>query len=181
MSEDPDILKDYEGWLHSTANRVGRPEEHDDLVQEGRVAMWRALETFDRSRGSLPSWITRAAETRMKDLAWGHGQPTGHQAVRGVREVEMGPSLDGLEEEVAEALLGHVSEAYHDGEVLRVIRELPEAQREYVFLRFWGGLDPTSRAPGTRSLISMFPVLSDRSLWSAARKTLQDRLQHLAA
>lgn len=177
---DPEILDDYEGWLHAVANSITDQVRHDDIVQEGRVAMWRALETYDPAKGSLPSWLTTAAEQRMKDVAWGKGQPFGHEAVRGSRQVEEGPSLDGLEEQIVESLLGHVEEAYHDGEILRIIRsELTPKQQEYVFLRFWGGLDPKSQAPGIRALVRSFPVLAERWHWQRARATLADRLSHL--
>lgn len=177
---NPDIIADYEGWLHKVANEIGSPAEHDDLVQEGRVAMWRALSSFDESRGSLPSWLTRAAEMRMKDVAWGTGQPTGHEPTRGSRPVEEGPSLDEQSEDAVQALLGYVESAYHDGEVMQIIREhLSPRQQEYVFLRFWGGLEPTSRAAQTRALVMEFPVLSERWHWQRARAILAEKLAHL--
>jgi RNA polymerase sigma factor (sigma-70 family) len=176
------VIEDYEKWLHHTANRLGNVENHDDLVQEGRVAMWRAMETFDASRGALPTWLTRAAEQRMKDVALGRGQPFGHEAVRGSREVEMGPSLDGAPEGEVEALLGYVEAAYHDGEVMRIVREcLTPEQQQYVFLRFWGGLDPRTRQPAVRALVRQFPVLADHRTWQQAKAILADRLGHLAA
>lgn len=179
---DPAVLADYEKWLHKVANSITDAAQHDDIVQEGRVAMWRALSTYDESKGALASWLTRAAEMRMKDVAWGKGQPTGHEAVRGSRQVEEGPSLDEQPEEIVQALLGYVEAAYHDGEVMQVIREVLTAkQQEYVFLRFWGGLEPTSRASQTRALVKQFPVLGERWHWQRARAVLAERLAHLAA
>lgn len=177
---DPEILDDYKGWLHVVANSLVDRERHDDLVQEGRIAMWRALETYDETRGSLPSWLTRAAEMRMRDLAWGTGQPTGHEAVRGSRPVEEGPSLDGMVEDEIEALLGHIEEAYHDGEVMQVIRsELSPKQQEYVFLRFWGGLDPRSQNPTLQAIMKTFPVLGQRHHWQRSKAILREHLEHL--
>lgn len=180
MTTNAHVVADYERWLHRVANDIGRPEDHDDLVQEGRIAMWRALESYDETLGSLPSWLTEAARMRMKDLAWKHGQPLGRPATRGSREVESGTSLDAYDEDVVEALLGHVETAYHDGEVLDAIRELTPAQQQYVFLRFWGGLDPRSRAPEIRALVAEFPVLQQRHHWQRAKKILADRLGHLS-
>lgn len=179
---DAAIIADFEKWLHAVANRLLRgasEDDHQDLVQEGRVAMWRALATFDESKGARASWLVRAAETRMKDVAWGKGQPFGHEAHRGVREAEIGGSLDELEEQQVEALLGYVEEAFHDGEVLRIIRErLTPRQQEYVFLRFWGGLDPASRAPGMQSLVAQFPILKERWHWQRAKPVLAEALAH---
>lgn len=179
MTVDPEVIKDYERWLHKVANEIGRPEDHDDLVNEGRIAMWKSLETFDPALGALASWITTAARSRMKDLAWGRGQPTGHEAVRGSRQVEEGPSLDGMEEQIVEALVGRVELAYHDGEILDVVRSLPREQQEYVFLRFWGGLDPASRSPEMKALVAQFPAVRDRSRWRDALPVLTERLAHL--
>lgn len=180
-----ETIADFERWLHAVANRLlprSSEEDHQDLVQEGRVAMWRALATFDESKGARASWLVRAAEMRMKDVAWGKGQPFGHEAVRGSRGVEMGPSTDELSDDQVEALLGYVEEAFHDGEVLRIIRErLSPRQQEYVFLRFWGGLDPSSRAPATMALVAQFPVLSERWHWQRAKPILAEALAHRVA
>jgi RNA polymerase sigma factor (sigma-70 family) len=180
-----DILADYDRWLNATANRLlfnhTSNADHDDLVQEGRVAMWRALSTFDESRGALPSWLTKAAELRMRDVAWGTGQPFGHEPLRGSRPIEVAKSLDAMEIDEVEALLGMVVEADQHDEVEAAVNELPADLREYVFLRFWAGLDPRSASPGTRSLVKQFPALSDRRSWPAARRLLYERLQHLAA
>lgn len=66
-------LPDYRRWLHHVANEMLPPTsaEHDDLVQEGYIAMWRALDSFDESKGALPSWLTRAARYRMLDVRRG--------------------------------------------------------------------------------------------------------------
>lgn len=188
---DPSIIADFDRWLHAVANRLlkdATEADHQDLVQEGRVAMWRALGTFDESRdyndpqGARVAWIIRAAEMRMKDVAWGKGQPFGREATRGSREVDKGPSLDELEEQQVEALLGFVEEAFQDGEVLRIIRErLTPRQQQYVFLRFWGGLDPSSQAPGMRALVAQFPVLRERWHWQRAKPVLAEALAHRAA
>lgn len=81
------VLADYTGWLHHYANRlrVWWDADHDDLVQEGQVAMWRALDTFDPDRGALPSWLTMKAATRMRDVAW-RGHPWFGQPVEGRAE-----------------------------------------------------------------------------------------------
>ena len=185
MTPDVVVLQDYERWLGATALRLlGRTWTEDDLQdikQEGRVAMWRALETFDESRGSLPSWLTGAALQRMQDVAWGRGQPFGHEAIRGSREVDVDTSLDSEPEDVVEALLGYVEEAYHDGEVIDAIRALSPAQQQYVFLRFWGGLDPSSRNPAMKPLLAQFPVMSQRHHWQRAKEKLRESLAHREA
>jgi DNA-directed RNA polymerase specialized sigma24 family protein len=83
-------LDDYHNWLYKTAADLlpggYHDPEIDDLVQEGRIAMWFAYEKYDDCKGTLAPWITNAARMRMKDLAWGTGRWTGHTGRRGVTD-----------------------------------------------------------------------------------------------
>jgi DNA-directed RNA polymerase specialized sigma24 family protein len=98
-------LDDYHNWLYKTAADLLPGAVHDpdidDLVQEGRIAMWKAYEKYDDCKGTLAPWLTNAARMRMKDVAWGHGRWTGHTGRRGVtdamaRSVEPPVSLEVL-------------------------------------------------------------------------------------
>lgn len=185
--DEESILENYHKWLHKVANAYLSPTHdlHDDLVQEGRIAMWKALQTWDPTKGSMPSWLTGAAHLRMRDFSYRHGQPTGHEAVRGKREVEPDFSVDYMLDHGMEDLLGlsealeGVEVAYHYGEIRKALEALPEAQQRYVFARFWAGLDPLSRSPEIRLLVAQVPELADRRLWFNARGTLKDSLAHL--
>lgn len=177
MIEDPEgVLADYHRWLYKVAADLLPDSYHDkdidDLVNEGRIAMWRAMETYDESLGALPSWITRAARTHMRSIAHGNSQPTGRPATRGSREVDTGPSLDQIDD--ADALIGGALDSYLQGALPEFFDALTPRQREHVFLRFWCGIDPTSRAPEVRALVKQFPVLQDRWLWQTVRKTIQE-------
>lgn len=187
-------LPDYRRWLHRVANDLLPPEspDHDDIVQEGYVAMWRALGTYDPARGTLPSWLTGAARLRMHEVAHGHGQWTGRPATRGSRSVEAAVSLDALtaadpDHPSLAVMLDDVEAAYHHGEIAEAIASLSPAQRRYVFARFWLGLDPAARTPEMRALVAEVPVLRQRWLWSGtskqrgARQRLAERLAHLVA
>jgi DNA-directed RNA polymerase specialized sigma24 family protein len=83
-------LADYHNWLYKTAADFlpggYQDKEIDDLVQEGRIAMWKAYEKYDEAKGTLAPWITNAARSRMKDIAHGHGRWTGHTGRRGVTD-----------------------------------------------------------------------------------------------
>lgn len=181
-------VADYEGWLQRVANAFLPPTSphHDDLVQEGRIAMWRSLESYDPAKGALPTWVTGAARMRMRDLAHGTGQPTGKEAARGRRPVgEI--STDALQQdfpglwaqmearEAVEGLLDAVAIAYHRGEIHRALDNLTPEQRHYVVMRFWGGVDPGSRSPGLREVA---PKLNHR-LWPAIAQELAEELAHL--
>lgn len=180
-------LPGYRRWLHHVANDMlpANSTDHDDLVQEGYVAMWRALDTHDPARGSLPSWLTGAARLRMREVAHGHGQWTGRPETRGSRSVDS-LSLDELLEADPEhpslaVMLDEVEMAYHSGEIADAIAALSPAQRRYVYARFWLGIDPTSRAPAMRALVAEVPVLQRRWLWQSAKAALRERLAHLVA
>lgn len=194
VESDEAIIDSYTKWLHKVANDY-LPlwhERHDDVVQEGRIAMWRALATYDATKGSLPSWLTTAAKQRMKDVSFGRGRPTGHEEMRGSREVEVDVSLDALAEDGIEMMLtahdslSGVEIAYHAGEIAEALDSLSPAQRRYVIGRFWCGLDPSSREPGMREFVDLVPEMRKRHLWAGsskqvgARDRLAQRLLHLA-
>lgn len=185
-------LPDYRRWLHSLAYDIARDDgTHDDLVQEGYIAMWRAFDTYDPDKGALATWLTGAARLRMRDVAYGRGAWTGHEAQRGRKSVGA-TSLDAIlavEEDLpvlAADLLDGIESAYHGGEIAEALDALSPAQREYVYARFWLGIEPTSRDPQTREWIDQYPVLRRRYLWfgtskqTGARDRLRARLGHLA-
>jgi len=198
MSDDAaGVLQDYRRWLHAAAYRFRAPgsPDHDDLVQEGYIAMWRALSTYNPSCGALPSWLTRAAEMRMTDLVYGHGQWTGRPQTRGSRSVEadsLDAEIGGLDGDappalgVDDSLDERVVWAYHEGEIAAALDTLSPAQRRYVLARFWCGLNPRDRAPGHRALIRLVPELRRGYLWhgtshqKGARQRLAEALAHLA-
>lgn len=186
-----EILAGYEKWLHSVARQImpWNHPEYEDTVQEGRIAMWRALATFDRTKGALPTWLTGAARMRMQSLQWGHGQPFGREATRGTQEAQATVSIEALVESDGDIgdesleLEEIVFAAYHHGEIMEALRSLSDEQREYVVKRFWGGVDPNSRAPVMKDLMRESPTMKKRWLWSdprtGARQRLQEILGHL--
>lgn len=189
-----EALPGYRRWLYRLAydHLPHGSSDIDDLAQEGYIAMWRAVGTWDEAKGALPSWLTGAARQRMRDVTYGGGRWTGHEALRGRREVDR-VSLDAIVESAPDAVLGDVATldgvemAYHDGEIAEALAALPPEQRAYVYARFWLGLDPSSRAPAMRALVDQFPALRKRWLWTGsthttgARERLAASLRHLSA
>jgi RNA polymerase sigma factor (sigma-70 family) len=163
MSPSPEILEDYRGWLYAMARNYSSDiGEHDDLAQEGRIAMWRAMETYDSSKGSLPTWITGAARMRMSDVVrrrtW-----TGTPMRRGHTREAPAPVMDPT------VITDHYDSGRTEGsdlvahcaEIRAAVAELPPGARSALFRRFW--LDESVSA----------------SLWSRYYPGLADRLQHL--
>lgn len=174
---DECVLGDYRRWLLKMATIIApsRPDVWQDLAQEGHIAMWKALRTFDESKGALPSWLTGAARLRMTDV-YRRDTWLGTPSTRGhVREKPAMP-VDAAEDWVVE-LLGSASELlssvewqYHEGEIYAAINALPIAQREYVYRRFWRGETYTEIA-------KTMPAANYH--WSQARKHLAASLSHL--
>lgn len=167
-------LAAFEKWLHAVANRLLGPGSpmHDDLVNEGAFAMWRAAESKDfEHQGQRVSYAIKAAETRMKNLAWGTGQPLGHAPMRGSQPAKELPILDdelpeGYRDKIT-ASPEDVAElaclAYHHGALHEALQELPPAQRA-----------------------AAYAVMHDDAMtkvqhneWYKARAKLQVRLSHL--
>lgn len=202
------LLARFDGWLHSVANYFLSPSspEHDDLVQEGRIAMWRSVEKFDFSRGPLNAkWMTTAARLQMKDAVrrklW-TGQPSerGHtrssspkaRLIPGdpdgntVAVLSLMEDDDALDMMLGAAdLLAGVELAYHRGEILEAIGRLSPMQQRYVVCRFWLGLEGDGGAPGGGALLKeMMGTGSPHVYWTAKDRGARDRLRvslaHLA-
>jgi RNA polymerase sigma factor (sigma-70 family) len=141
---DNDILREYLPWLRAVAANLTSPSDPDlqDLVQEGYIAAWKALKSYDSAQGPLDYWLKYKAHGRMKTLAIrGYGK----EASRSLDEVvagDLGPATlgDTLESLDGAELLEQVDMAYHSGEVADAISRLTPSQRRYVAARFWLGL-----------------------------------------
>ena len=175
-----DTLTAYEDWLHHRAHQMihgtqVRPngEDHDDLVQHGLIAMWKALDSFDESKGALPAWLTFKASGAMKDALRPRVKHVQHLDLDQVVRPEFTPEAC---IEYPDLLQG-LERAYHAGEVARALDALTPKQREYVRLRFWEGAGPAQM----RAHFGYDP----QALWSSKRNgakyKLQERLAHLAA
>jgi RNA polymerase sigma factor (sigma-70 family) len=162
------VLADYDDWLHATARRIRREahqltptaEDHDDLIQHGRIAIWRALDTWDPERGPLAHYLTmralgdmrRALRPRDKHALYGLSfDPVDH-------DLPVFPDWDGI-----------TVRAYYDRQLTGALNELEPDQREYVDLRFWGDWS-------AEQLAAHFA--EPRSLWDRARTLLRRRLAH---
>lgn len=71
-------LPDYHVWLTATARHLAPHSNalHDDLVQEGYIAMWRAVDTHPGD-GPLSAWLRGCARTRMRAVALDQHRMTG--------------------------------------------------------------------------------------------------------
>ena len=152
------IIGNYHSWLYKMA-RVYRSfdsNDHDDLVQEGRVAIWKALDTYDPALGALPSWLTTAAKMRMREVVH-RGNWTGTLGAKG--HTRESPAIPVEIDEFDRA----GEEFDHDAamDVRAAVRELSPSVRGAIFRRFW--------------LDESVPT----GLWARAKPELRARLAHL--
>jgi len=131
MDSPEKILERYQGWLVKTAQRLAfrwhSYSEWPDLVQEGQLAMWKAMSTFDPDKGAEVTYLQRAAHLRMNDCLrrdlW-----TGQPSVRGhIRESRATPltsdhidDLDG-QHTPSEYELTSVEWGYHKREIKKAL------------------------------------------------------------
>jgi RNA polymerase sigma factor (sigma-70 family) len=181
-----EALAEYDAWLHYRASQMlaSSDPRHDDLVQEGRIAMWQAHSRHDPRKGALPSWLTQHATWHMREVLARRGKWTGSPSRRdGRNAVQDLPtiSLDTLDEAEAGVVpdIADVAMAsYHRGQILEALEGLTEAQRRYVLIRFWRD----AAGPELKEAFGYDP----KALWSrsgrpAARERLADALAHLNA
>ncbi len=138
MSPDPAVLSSYNSWLFAMARKYSSDiNEHDDIAAEGRIAMWRALSTFDPGKGSLPSWLTGAAMMRMSEVSrrktWtGTPMRKGH-----TREKPAVPADPDKIRPSVSVIPDSADLAYHRAEIFAALASLPPGARTALYKRFW--------------------------------------------
>ena len=197
MTEDAtEVLTRFDPWLQKVARSILSPSHPnlEDLVQEGRVALWKALGTFNGERSHLTHWVTYRARNRMLEVATGKcwtGQPPRFHGRQGIQEPVHVLSLDASPgHENSESLAAFVPPprdvrddietaemAYHENEIREAIASLTPQQRKYVLARFWEDMT-------TAEMISEVFGYDPSALWNSktngAKYKLREALSHLA-
>lgn len=142
------MIENYHRWLYRLANDLlwaDSSARHalsvDDLVQEGRVAMWRATQNFDSGRGNLPAHLTNAARKRMLDVVMGKKPCFGTEGNRGrvkVPEAALRAMPEpGDPDEPLSVDLRASSEP--SDRMCRALAAMSPSARQYIEGVFWGG------------------------------------------
>jgi DNA-directed RNA polymerase specialized sigma24 family protein len=181
VTDDEQLAKFYH-WLRKQAgNLIGFDDPGlDDLVQEGYIAMWKGLKDYDPDRGPLVPRLQWLAKRRMQSVAYGTHRETGHEPMRGSQEPPDVLSYDQWEEPEY-YLPEHDDEPYVEPQLMEALNDLPYAQREYVFVRFWIAGGVFGRTPAIIELGKQYPVLRNDKLWKRAKQTLASDPRMLAA
>ena len=102
-----ELLREHERLVHKVVRQqYGGSADYEDLIQEGRIGLWRAIEGFDESLGyafSTYAWIAirnqvwRAVAKAGKAQGWqevGRGEDTGGVLVLAWQEEQIRQALE---------------------------------------------------------------------------------------
>lgn len=170
-----EMIAQKEGLLHTMAAERGATE-HDDTVQEARIALW---EVSQKRPDAPAAYLHAAARTRIVEFVT-RGKATGEPSRRGKTSdplrMQQRDSLDDpdihTQLEAAESL-EMVQNAYVHGAVAEALDALTPQQRKYVQLRFWEDADKDR-------LVEEFGY-DPNGIWKGAKPKLQRALAHLVA
>lgn len=157
--------------------------DFDDLVQEGRIALW---EVATKRPDAPGAYFNAAAGMRISEAA-ARGKWTGMPSQRGKPSVDplRRPDRDSLDERddeghlIRDVALPDITEAlqlaYHAGELRQAIDCLPANHQRYVVLRFWYGMTHTEIAEHVGIKAGNLARTWNESI----RPALAERLAHL--
>lgn len=164
------VLARYRGWLLKVAVELAprRPNDWLDLAQEGWIAMWKALKTYDPDLGAEASYLTTAARLRMVDCLrrdlW-TGTPSARGHIREAPAAPVDPDWDWVDAAVGSDVMEELENAYHRGEITAALDGLRPRDRAWVQKMI---LDDAGRYSWRTQVIP-----------EAVRATLAQRLNHL--
>lgn len=166
----------------------GCREDHEDLVSEAMLDMWRFADRWKPERGDLRGYLIMIGHRKIKQVAYGRKDCTkkvGHKTyvwhrpgILDKQQQQTPVEFDnpfwnyyGGSEDASNPSL-----SYHYKEIVDAINSLPPKTREYVKLRFFEGLS------GPEIQDRMGLNYNPSGLWSnrdGARLKLKEALAHL--
>jgi RNA polymerase sigma-70 factor (ECF subfamily) len=127
-----EIIFDRHGDVaFSLAYRMcGRRGMAEDIVQESFLSLWRSGERYDRSRGSVRSWVLGVVHNRAIDLFR-------RDSVRTAKDVADDDAVERLPAPNSTEREAHRRDAA--SQVRVALTDLPEDQRKVIELAYFGG------------------------------------------
>jgi RNA polymerase sigma-70 factor, ECF subfamily len=108
----------------------GRRGPAEDIVQEAFLSLWRSGARYDRTRGSVRSWILGVVRNRTIDSFR-------RDTVRTGRDVQADAAVQNLP--AADDVAGEAERRADARQVRTALRELPDDQRRVIELAYFGG------------------------------------------
>jgi len=141
------VFDRHAGPAYSLAYRMcGSRALAEDIVQEAFLLLWRSGTGYDRSRGSVRSWVLSAVHNRAVDALRRKGAKSGRDVSdEGIAERLRAPDSTDVQ----------VEERDQARRVRGALGTLPDDQRQVIELAYFGGLSHTQIAevldlpPGT--------------------------------
>jgi RNA polymerase sigma-70 factor (ECF subfamily) len=125
------VFDRHAGPAFSLAYRIcGRRGMAEEAVQEAFLSLWRSGARYDRTRGSVRSWVLRVAHNRSIDALRRH-------ASRDARDVADEGIAEGLP--AAELTDVEVARREQSNAVRGALDALPTEQRQVIELAYFGG------------------------------------------
>ena len=108
----------------------GRRGTAEDVVQEAFLSLWRSGARYDRTRGSVRSWILGVVRNRTIDLFR-------REALRSGRDVQAEGTIENMP--AGDDVAADVERRSGARQVRTALRELPDDQRQVIELAYFGG------------------------------------------
>jgi RNA polymerase sigma-70 factor, ECF subfamily len=125
------IVDRHSNVAFSLAYRMcGRRGMAEDIVQESFLSLWRSGARYDRSRGSVRSWVLGVVHNRAIDLFR-------RDSVRTSKDVVDEGAVERLA--AAESTEGEAERRDEASQVRTALSGLPEEQRKVIELAYFGG------------------------------------------
>jgi RNA polymerase sigma-70 factor, ECF subfamily len=125
------IFDRHGGAAFSLAYRMcGRRSIAEDIVQETFLSLWRRGGRYERSRGSVRSWVLGAVHNKAID-SFRHERATASRDVRDDEALEQLAAPDRTEAEAMRRAEAH--------QVQGALEQLPADQRRVIELAYFGG------------------------------------------
>ena len=132
------VFDRHSGAAFSLAYRMcGSRAQAEDVVQEAFLSLWRSGARYDRTRGSVRSWILSVVHNRAID-AFRRNAASHSRDVRDDQIAEQIPSRERTEQEVERRDDAH--------RVRTALEDLPPEQRRVIELAYFGGFSHTEIA-----------------------------------
>ncbi len=131
-------MRDYESVWAEYSDGIGRlaasyesaPDLREDLLQEIRLALWKALPRF-RGDCSLRTFVYRVAHNRALTHVWQRrGQPVPSDELDEVRDPSPGPESSAIRRADRESLMRAIRKlpVHYRQVITMVLEELPQAE-----------------------------------------------------
>jgi RNA polymerase sigma factor (sigma-70 family) len=164
-----ELFARYASVAHALAFRLVRQAQvAEEIVQEAFLAVWRSPERYDRSRGSVRTWLMGTVHHRAVDAV------RREQAQR--RRADQAAAMGhGVGEDPTDEVLSAIDLPRERRLVRRALAELPDEQRDVIRQMYFDGMSQSQIAERTG-----LPLGTVKSRTLLGMRRLRARLEEMA-